>query len=176
MFDAWQEIGVPEYTPEEYELARRYTDTAPAGADRSYMDAVEERLDPQNKRFLLKKKSSPLYDFIVPYEPMHLVRAAGGSTDVGDVSWMCPTAQVYAGTWAPGTPGHSWQVVAQGKSSYAHKGMLLAGKVIALTAMRLMQQPELLAQAKEEHALALQEQKYIPIPDEIQPAPLRTMN
>lgn len=176
MFDSWGEIGVPQYTPEEYELARRYADTAPAGADRSYMDVVEERLDPQNKRFLLKKKSNPLYDFIVPYEPMHLVRATGGSTDVGDVSWMCPTAQLYAGTWAPGTPGHSWQVVSQGKSSYAHKGMLLAGKVIALTAMRLMQQPELLAQAKEEHSLALQEQKYIPISEEIQPTPLRTMN
>jgi hypothetical protein len=32
-----------------------------------------------------------------------------------------------------------------------------------------------LEQAREEHALALQGQAYIPIPDEIQPTPLRTM-
>ena len=54
--------------------------------------------------------------------------------------------------------------------------MLLAGKVIALTAMRLMRQPALLEQAKEEHALALQGQTYLPIPDEIHPVPLRTMS
>ncbi|WP_195199424.1 M20 family metallopeptidase [Faecalispora jeddahensis] len=176
MFDSLTEIGTPGYTPEEYELTQRYAETAPKGADRGYMDAVQERLDPRNKRFLLEKKADPLYDFIVPYEPMHLVRVEAGSTDVGDVSWMCPTAQLYAATWAPGTPGHSWQVVSQGKSSHAHKGMLLAGKVIALTAMRLMQQPELLEQAKEEHTLALQGQTYLPIPDEIHPVPLRTMS
>ena len=46
-----------------------------------------------------------------------------GSTDVGDVSWVCPTAQINAVTEAAGTPGHSWQQVSQGKSSIAHKGM-----------------------------------------------------
>ena len=51
-----------------------------------------------------------------------------GSTDVGDVSWITPTAQVYGATWAIGTPGHSWQVVAQGKSPGAHKAMLHAAQ------------------------------------------------
>lgn len=175
LFDAFTDIGAPEYTPEEYELAQQYVETAPEGAERKYLESVQERMDPKYKRFLLERKSNAIYDFITPYEPLHLVRVEAGSTDVGDVSWMCPTAQLYAAAWAAGTPGHSWQVVSQGKSTQAKKAMLLAGRVIALSAMRLMQQPELLAQAKEEHALALQGKTYIPIPDEIHPAPLRTM-
>ena len=172
LYDSMRELGTPKYSPEEYGLARRYADTAPAGADRGYTDAVEERLDPENQKFLLNKKSDPFYDFIVPYEPMHLVCVEAGSTDVGDVSWMCPTVQLYAATWAPGTPGHSWQVVSQGKSSYAHKGMLFAGKALALTAMRLLRDPGLLERAGEEHRLALKGQTYIPIPGEIHPVPL----
>ena len=92
-----------------------------------------------------------------------------GSTDVGDVSWMCPTAQIHAATWAPATPGHSWQVVSQGKSSMAHKGMLFAGKVMALAAMRLMEDPALLKKAREMFEEDLQGQRYIPIPDEVAP-------
>lgn len=174
-YDSMQELGVPSYTAQEYELSKQFVATQPKGADRSYGDMVEDHLDKENKQYLLRQKTEDFYDFIVPYEPLHLVRTEGGSTDVGDVSWMCPTAQVYAATWAPSTPGHTWQVVAQGKSSYAHKGMLFAGKVIALTAMRLMQQPELLEKAKEEHRLAIQGQTYIPIPEGIHPVPLRSV-
>lgn len=174
-YDAMQEVGVPTYTDEEYALARQFVATEPVGADRSYQDMVQDHLQRENKQFLLQKKSGDFYDFIVPYESMHLTRTEGGSTDVGDVSWMCPTAQIHAAAWAPNTPGHTWQVVAQGKSSYAHKGMLFAGKVIALTAMRLMQQPALLEQAKEEHRLAIQGQTYIPIPADVHPVPLRSV-
>ena len=88
---------------------------------------------------------------------------------MGDVSWMCPTAQINTATWAPGTPGHSWQVVAQGKSSVAHKGMIYAGKAIALAALKLMEQPELLRQARAEFNEEFEGQKYIPIPKEVKP-------
>src|SRR6202048_993965 len=46
-----------------------------------------------------------------------------GSTDVGDVSWVVPTVQAHGATYAIGTPGHSWQLTAQGKTPAAHKGM-----------------------------------------------------
>ena len=64
-----------------------------------------------------------------------------GSTDVGDVSWIVPTAQVYTATAIPGTPGHSWQNVACAGTGIGRKGMLVAAKTMALTAVDLMETP-----------------------------------
>src|SRR5476649_1546328 len=58
-----------------------------------------------------------------------------GSTDVGDVSWVVPTVQARGATYAIGTPGHSWQLTAQGKMPAAHKGMVHVAKVMAGTAL-----------------------------------------
>ena len=66
---------------------------------------------------------------------------SGGSTDVGDVSWVVPTASVSVATWVPGTPGHSWQAVAAGGMSIGFKGMGVASKVLALTAVDLFSDP-----------------------------------
>jgi aminobenzoyl-glutamate utilization protein B len=73
-----------------------------------------------------------------------------GSTDVGDVSWLVPTVGFYTATWVPGTPGHSWQAVAAGGMSIGHKGMLLAARLLAKTAVDLMQDPEIIAAAQAE--------------------------
>ena len=87
---------------------------------------------------------------------------------VGDVSWICPTAQIhaatcsrYAGTFLAGR--------ISGKIFHGHKGMLFAGKVMALAAMRLMEDPALLKKAREMFEEDLQGQRYIPIPDEVAP-------
>ena len=69
-------------------------------------------------------------------------RGRGGSTDVGDVSWVVPTAGMRAATWVPGTSAHSWQAVAAGGTSIGTKGMMVAAKTIAMTAADLMLQPE----------------------------------
>ncbi|WP_420458278.1 amidohydrolase [Neolewinella sp.] len=74
----------------------------------------------------------------------------GGSTDVGDVSWVVPTVGLRTATWVPGTSAHSWQAIAAGGTSIGQKGMTVAAKTMALTAMDLMQQPELLARARAE--------------------------
>lgn len=79
-------------------------------------------------------------------EPVHTY----GSTDVGDVSWAVPTAGFIAATWVPGTAAHSWQAVAAGGMGIGHKGMMLAAKVLALTARRLYKEPELIEQARRE--------------------------
>ena len=101
-----------------------------------------------------------------------IVKCGGGSTDVGDASWMCPTAQINTATWAPLTPGHSWQVVSQGKSEIAHKGMLYAGKSIALAAIKMMEEPERIAKARKEYDEVMKDQEYIPIPEGIEPRPI----
>lgn len=74
----------------------------------------------------------------------------GGSTDVGDVSWVVPTAGMRAATWVPGTSGHSWQAVAAGGTSIGTKGMIVAAKTMALTAIDLYKDPSIIETAKEE--------------------------
>lgn len=77
-------------------------------------------------------------------------RLGQGSTDVGDVSWTVPTIGFRAATWVPGTPAHSWQAVAAGGMSIGFKGMENASRVLALTAVDLFTQPELIAKARAE--------------------------
>ena len=74
----------------------------------------------------------------------------GGSTDVGDVSWVVPNAGFSTATWVPGTPAHSWQAVAAGGMSIGHKGMLNAAKAMALSLHDLLTQPALVAEARAE--------------------------
>lgn len=118
-----------------------------------------------------------LHDTIPPTEFDRPRTRMTGSTDVGDVSWSVPTVQIMASTYAIGTPFHSWQAVAQGKLPYAHKGMIYAAKAMAGTAISVLNDPELLAAAKAEHALATAENPYVvPLPDDVVAPPLRTIN
>ena len=64
------------------------------------------------------------------------------STDVGDVSWLVPTAGLMTATWVPGTTGHSWQAVAAGGMSIGHKGMMISAKTMTLTAIDIYKNPE----------------------------------
>ncbi len=74
----------------------------------------------------------------------------GGSTDVGDVSWVVPTVQLSAATWVPGTAAHSWQAVAAGGMSIGAKGMMVAAKTMALTGAELFATPATIATARAE--------------------------
>jgi aminobenzoyl-glutamate utilization protein B len=85
---------------------------------------------------------------IKPFEVR--LRGTGGSTDVGDVSWVAPTAGLRTATWVPGTPAHSWQAVAAGGTSIGHKGMMVAAKTLTLTAIDIFKDPSLAEKAKKE--------------------------
>jgi aminobenzoyl-glutamate utilization protein B len=74
--------------------------------------------------------------------------SGGGSTDVGDVSWVVPTVGLGTATWVPGTAAHSWQAVAAGGMSIGRKGMLVAAKTLALTAIDLFKKPVLIEDAR----------------------------
>ena len=76
--------------------------------------------------------------------------AGGGSTDVGDVSYAVPTVGLRAATWAPGTPAHSWQAVAAGGTSIGFKGMIVAAKTLALTAIDMFESPDVIAESWKE--------------------------
>ncbi len=70
------------------------------------------------------------------------------STDMGDVSWLVPTGQITTATYVPGTPGHSWQSTACSGMSIGQKGMILAAKILALTAVDLYNDPKLVQAAR----------------------------
>jgi aminobenzoyl-glutamate utilization protein B len=113
--------------------------------------------DEKEKEFALKigrsvigKAAAPETAAIVPAFNPNQPREAGGSTDVGDVSWTVPTVGLRAASFAPGTPGHSWQAAACAGTTLGLKGMAVAAKVMAATAIDLFGRPDTLAQAKAE--------------------------
>ncbi|MGY5955691.1 Aminobenzoyl-glutamate utilization protein B [Kosakonia sp. BK9b] len=110
----------------------------------------------------------PLSDYIIPLDTHGEVMI--GSTDVGDVSWVLPTVQAHIPTMAIGTPGHSWQLTAQGKMPAAHKGLAHVAKVMAATAVDVLTDKVLLAQVKKAHFEQISEKPYhCPIPAEVTP-------
>lgn len=103
-------------------------------------------------------------------------RSSGGSTDVGDVSWLVPVTGFTTACWVPGTPGHSWQAVACGGTTIGKKGMNLAARNLAATAYDLFADPQLLKDAKAEHVKRLAGRKYSALLEKDQPPPLDYRN
>ena len=115
-------IGGYTYTPEERAFAEKIAESLGESLNTEFVEGV------------------------VPYSEN---AKAGGSTDVGDVSFAVPTAGLRAATWVPGTPSHSWQAVAAGGTSIGNKGMMIAAKTLALTGMQLIDSPKLVQEARE---------------------------
>jgi aminobenzoyl-glutamate utilization protein B len=88
----------------------------------------------------------PPLDMAATIRPFEFYRR-GGSTDVADVSWVVPTGGLTTATFVPGTPGHSWQAIAAGGTTIGLKGMMVAAKTLALTAVDLLTNPQLVADA-----------------------------
>ncbi len=105
------------------------------------------------------KEPKPLRDTLdeLPAKPGS---GDSGSTEVGDISWHVPTGGLEAACFAAGSPGHSWQNVAAVGSPIGHKGMLVAAKVLALTAVELLQDPQGLKEAKADFDERMKERKY----------------
>ena len=117
-------IGGVTYTPEE----------------RAFAEEIAKSLGQESLRSELAQD----------IQPFKTEGTAYGSTDVGDVSFAVPTAGIRIGTWVPGTPAHSWQAVASGGTSIGIKGMMVAAKTLAATAMDLFSDPEAIAAARAE--------------------------
>ena len=83
---------------------------------------------------------------VLPFKYSH----SYGSTDVGDVSWVVPTAGLRTATWVPGTAAHSWQAVASGGTSIGLKGAELAAKTMANSIKEIFENPEVIEISKQE--------------------------
>jgi aminobenzoyl-glutamate utilization protein B len=171
LYKNMQEIPVPTYTEEEKAFAAEVQKSYENPGDEytKFMDKFGDHMTPEVEEKLKARPS--LNDFLMPY--LNSTTPMAGSTDVGDVSWVAPTAQINVVTTAAGTPGHSWQYVACNKTSIAHKGVLYTGKVLGATAIDLINNPELVAEAKAEHQKRLGGESYVcPIPAGIKPRPI----
>lgn len=163
MYENMQQVPVPEYTAAEREFAEALHATYPAAVPGLLSNFNRQVWAYANKMTDGGKRA--INDFIMPYVPYFAY--APGSTDVGDVSWLTPTAQITTATWTSAAPGHSWQNVSIGRTSIAHKGVLQAAKIIAGSAADLMEQPELLEKARAEFNEAAAEGYDCPIGKEV---------
>ena len=163
----FSEIPLPTYTAEELEFSEKifatYEKDGLPGMACHFDPAIAKTVDE-----LTNGNTKAQNDFLMPY--FHSEVTLPGSTDVGDVSWQTPTAQINTATFASGIPGHSWQIVSMGKSTGAKKGMFLASKVIAATAFDLFEEPELLEKAKAEFKEKAASGYVCPIEDGARPA------
>ena len=167
LYDNFEKLGVPSYTEEE----NAYADALAAGFDtRGYYPGIAAKNSEKAKEqvaCMQKGCGHAMNAFLAPlytgdaFEP--------GSTDVGDVSWLAPTAQIHVAAWPNGAPGHSWQIVSSGRTEIGHKAALLAGKVLAAGAIDLFEDPILLKEARAEFERRTKEGFTCPIPDGAMP-------
>lgn len=125
-----------------YENLRRVGGVDYSAEERVFAEAIQTSLNRDDVPSLAT--AGEIAEFYVSNE------AEGGSTDVGDVSWMTPTAGLSAATWVPGTSAHSWQAIAAGGTTIGNKGMVVAAKTLALTAIDLFRDPSIVRTAKAE--------------------------
>lgn len=153
-----ERLGPPQFDAEDHRLAEEIRKTL-----------TPEEIRAAFTRFgMAPRMDVPLCDFI---GPLNAGQGGGvGSTDVGTVSWVVPTVQVRGATYAIGTPGHSWQLVAQGQSGIAHKGMIHAAKVMAATARELFEDADKIAAAKADFDARRAGRPFQnPLPDDVMP-------
>ena len=156
-----REVGAPTYTKKELKFAAEIAKSFPK----------EQKID------TLRKIKLPNYEKYLEVDlPIDIMDPMGdgeimaGSSDVGDVSWKCPTVEFGTTLNVLGAPGHSWQFVAMSGGTVAHKSLTFAAKTIAGTALDLITQPELLEKAKNEQKERLKGRTYkTPIPDDCVP-------
>lgn len=143
---ALEELGPPEWTEEDYTLAKEFLTSYDGETQEQAkvqmmglygMDRVEEKF------------AKPLDDEIQPLE-YGPVKYSSGSTDVGDVSYVCPTVTLLTATACLGNVAHTWQTTAQSLSPIGFKGMRLAAQGMALAAIRTMEDKDLIEKAKDE--------------------------
>ena len=168
LYENFKEIGVPKYTPEEHEFARQIIAHYEAGPNA--MDGAAGTTKAWGKELAeyQAEHGVSLNDVLLSLQSYD--KASAGSTDVGDVSWNCPTAQIHVVTTAAKTPGHSWQFTSCNRTSIAHKGVNCAGKVMGATVIDLIENPEIIKKANEEFLERLGGETYkCPIPAGIKP-------
>lgn len=164
LHESMVEFGSPEFDETDFKLAREF-----------FMTLSKTEQDDVNKYLIAnfgKEKAKNILE-----KPLHtaietlkiLPVAMPGSTDVGDLSYVTPTAQLTIATCALGTSPHTWQMTAQGNTSMALKGVKAAAGAMALASLKIMKDPELAKKAREELNIETGGEYICPIPKDLKP-------
>lgn len=145
-YDAMTHAPREPWSPEEIEFARSLNETTPGPYQTKLAEAGAKGTDMQ------------ILDGVLPLR----VFDTNGCTDVGDVSQVVPTIFFKICCYNLGTNGHTWQATACAGSSIGMKGMIFAAKTLALAGLKVMENPEIVAKAKEEFDRETGGRPYVP--------------
>ncbi|MEA4966381.1 MAG: amidohydrolase [Oscillospiraceae bacterium] len=160
MHDSLMEVGAPKYTKEDYEFAE---DIA-----RTYPEVLERMRNVMKERYHTDSDGKYLCDVVI--DPIIENRdVAPGSTDVGDVSHVVPTYQIYCGAQGLGSPGHSWQMTAYSGGHVGFAGMICAAKALGLAGIKLLENPSLVDAAWEDFHANNPDAYVSPLPADLKP-------
>jgi aminobenzoyl-glutamate utilization protein B len=124
MYENIVEVGLPKWSDADQNLAR----------------AVQREMGHKDPKGLTTELAP------AP-EPMKGPNIGGGSDDIGDVSWQVPTVTLRFPSNMPGLPGHHWSNAVTMATPIAHKGATAGAKVMAMTALDLFLNPDLLKES-----------------------------
>lgn len=164
LHEAMEEIGAPKFDEKDFALAKEFFHAGTEDEMDAKMAVLKKTFGPERAEEL---KNRPLDTEIAPLVWNGAVLP--GSTDVGDASYVVPTAQLSAATATLGTAAHTWQMTAHGNTEIAHKATLTAGKSMALAALKVMENTELIEKARKEWKEETGGVYNCPVPAEIGP-------
>ena len=142
-YDALCEVGAPVWDEADFALAADMLHTYGETTRKDIHNMLVQRFPQEDPDALMAR---PLHTGILPFDP-NAVSHSPGSTDVGDVSYVVPTAEIHTATACLGNVGHSWQNTAFSNSSVGEKGMRAAAQAMALTCLRIAENPDVLTKA-----------------------------
>jgi aminobenzoyl-glutamate utilization protein B len=145
-----QAVGPINYTEDDQEFAADLQETLAE-------DTIEAQLADIPEKYRTELEGHALHP--EPIETYDEDQTLSGSTDVGDVSWITPTAQFTAASWPVGTPPHTWQAVAA-NGGFGLKSVIFAAKVFAGTAYDLLTDPTMVDNARREFNTATDDRAY----------------
>ena len=140
MFDNIQRVGMPDWSEDDQRFAR----------------AVQKMLDVEEQGLLTDPQEALDGAERIPDNQ----RRGGGSDDIGDISWVVPTATLRFPANIPGGAGHNWNKSIAMATPIAHKGSTAGAKVQALTLLDFVLRPELVQQAQDYFANQTKDRQY----------------
>ena len=171
MGDVMMNYGAPEFDEEDQVFAKAIHDTL---TEEEKQFRMVPPATPVEQKVLAENPGKVLADYVYPFNEVLTNVTLPGSSDVGDVSWIVPTVQCIVATEVQNTAMHTWQWVTNGKSGIAKKGMIQAAKIMAATAVKVIEEPEYIDQAKAELKAITDITPYVnPIPKEVKPNSLK---
>ncbi|WP_422485841.1 amidohydrolase [Gudongella sp. DL1XJH-153] len=159
------EVGPPKWNDEDYKLAAEFLGTYDKSTQKAIREDLEEIYGFDKVDEILKK---PLDSMVHPWKKDNR-KYSSGSTDVGDVSYVVPTLNFQIATACVGNVGHTWQMTAQSGSRIGEKGMLTAAKVMALSAIRTMEDRDAIKRAKDFVKIQNGGKYICPLPEKLKP-------